>query len=145
MDDIDLPAYLIPVTRADCINGRRPCPWIRCRQHHFWWHHRIHPKTGEFRTKKTDEELSDFVVNMKNSCTLDVIDRARSVFGDTHCTLQEIANACGFTRERARQYLDGHGRHGKRRGGAIPAMRHHVRQHYLTDFIGYEHRDAACG
>lgn len=55
-----------PKTRADCIDGLRPCPWISCK------HHMIHtnPKWPEL----TDDAVVDLIERMTVSCVLDVID-----------------------------------------------------------------------
>jgi hypothetical protein len=33
IDLMDVPGPELPVTRGDCVDGPRPCPWLRCRHH----------------------------------------------------------------------------------------------------------------
>lgn len=69
------------MTRGDCVDGPRPCPYIACRQH-LWQENGGVGPDGEPGTAE--------------SCALDIADR-----GDH--TLEEVASAGGFeTRERVR-------------------------------------------
>ncbi len=65
-----------PLTRGDCLDGPRPCPWAACRYH----------LASE---QRGPEEV-------RESCALDVADRGGS-------TLEEVAACFDLTRERIRQ------------------------------------------
>ena len=69
---------MIPATRAECINGPRPCPHETCRYH----------LTREIKkTKRADDD---------ETCALDVAD------GGPH-SLEALAQTLHVTRERIRQ------------------------------------------
>lgn len=74
-----------PKTRADCIDGPRPCRWITCR------HHLV-----TIRKRDTEAECLARAESMSETCSLDVAARG----GTTH---QEIADILGLCRERVRQ------------------------------------------
>jgi hypothetical protein len=73
-----------PVTRADCVDGPRPCPWVSCR-HHLWVDV---SKTGKLTYRPGDEDTP--------SCALDVADRGGIDGGQT-------ARMMGVTRARIEQ------------------------------------------
>lgn len=79
-----------PATRADCIDGPRPCPATRCR-----WH-----LAADFRTPRTTPGTpsrgADSLSELRESCALDVADRGGA-------TLEEVGEILGVTRERVRQ------------------------------------------
>ncbi len=77
-----------PKTRAECENGPRPCPAIRC-QHHLFVE--IAPK-GMGHRKRALPVLAE----MRETCALDVADRGGA-------TLEEVGLLLGVTRERVRQ------------------------------------------
>ena len=84
------PGVVRPRTRADCVNGPRPCPFVSCR------HHLAIDITGRGSLRVDKRELAD----MPETCSLDVADR-----GET--TLEEIGRILGFSsKERARQILE---------------------------------------
>lgn len=78
-----------PRTRADCADGPRPCPFYSCRYHLGL---EVHPGTGRLILRIDPEQLEQ----APETCALDVADRGGA-------TLEEIGQALGFTRERARQ------------------------------------------
>jgi hypothetical protein len=95
-----------PRTRAECIDGPRPCPWIGCRAHLLT--DRV-TKDGTLRASPapgrpskpidawTDEELGASLARLPESCALDVAERGG-------VSLAEIARLLGgMSRERARQ------------------------------------------
>lgn len=86
--DEDLDA-LRPKTRADCINGPRPCPWVGCKYHLYL---DVNPKTGSIKINFPDIEPWE----MEVSCVLDVADGGP-------VTLDEIGRIMNLTRERIRQ------------------------------------------
>jgi hypothetical protein len=78
-----------PVTRADCANGERPCPFVSC-QHHLYLD--VSARTGAIKLNYPDLEVWE----MTETCALDVADR-----GGT--TLEEVGAIMNLTRERIRQ------------------------------------------
>ena len=64
-DQDDEPKLTRPRTRADCIDGQRPCPWYSC-PHHLALVRVL--KTGEVRLQSRSVEA------MPESCALDVAD-----------------------------------------------------------------------
>jgi hypothetical protein len=99
-----------PRTRAECVDGPRPCPWAGCRWHllldrsepqqpgqpHASRLQRLRDAEGP-EAEALVERLADEAAGLIWSCALDVADQgARS--------LEEVAEALGgLTRERARQ------------------------------------------
>ncbi len=78
-----------PKTRAECIDGPRPCPFVSC-QHHLYLD--VSPRTGAIKLNFPDLEVWE----MTETCALDVADR-----GGT--TLEEVGAIMNLTRERIRQ------------------------------------------
>jgi hypothetical protein len=83
-EDVDRPR-----TRADCMNGPRPCPFVACK-HHLYLD--VNPETGSIKLNFPDLE----VWQMKDTCSLDVADRGG-------VTLEEVGEILNLTRERIRQ------------------------------------------
>jgi hypothetical protein len=77
-----------PKTRADCIDGPRPCPWVGCR-HHLYLD--VSPATGAIKQNHPGEPDE-----MAETCSLDVADQGG-------ITLDQIGQLVGLTRERVRQ------------------------------------------
>ncbi|MBV8979280.1 MAG: DNA-binding protein [Acidimicrobiia bacterium] len=78
-----------PRTRGECLDGLRPCPWVRC-AHHLYLD--VNPETGAIRFTAPHLEVWE----MAETCALDVADRGG-------VTLEAIAQATNVTRERVRQ------------------------------------------
>jgi Sigma-70, region 4 len=78
-----------PTTRADCLEGERPCPFVSCR-HHLYLD--VSPATGSVKLNFPDLEPDE----MQHSCSLDVADSGGA-------TLEEVGAIMNLTRERARQ------------------------------------------
>lgn len=78
-----------PRTRAECLEGARPCPFVSC-QHHLYLD--VSPRTGAIKLNFPDLEVWE----MTETCALDVADR-----GGT--TLEEVGAIMNLTRERIRQ------------------------------------------
>jgi hypothetical protein len=78
-----------PVTRTDCGNGARPCPFVSCK-HHLYLD--VSARTGAIKLNFPDLEVWE----MNETCALDVADR-----GGT--TLEEVGAIMNLTRERIRQ------------------------------------------
>lgn len=75
-----------PVTRADCADVPRPCPWVSCR-HHLYLDDKGHPH-------RPDIEIDD----MTCSCALDFVEE-----NPDGATLERVGEFLGVTRERVRQ------------------------------------------
>src|SRR5580693_9842182 len=78
-----------PSTRADCVGGERPCPFVSCK-HHLYLD--VSARTGAIKLNFPDLEVWE----MSETCALDVADR-----GGT--TLEEVGAIMNLTRERIRQ------------------------------------------
>jgi hypothetical protein len=78
-----------PKTRADCVEGARPCPFVSC-QHHLYLD--VSARTGAIKVNFPDLDVWE----MSETCALDVADR-----GGT--TLEEVGAIMNLTRERIRQ------------------------------------------
>jgi hypothetical protein len=81
-----------PATRADCVDGPRPCPWPSCR-HHLGVE--VNPETGSLVLNTPRAIDGDFSA-MADTCALDVADRGG-------VTLEVVGELFGVTRERVRQ------------------------------------------
>lgn len=81
--------YWKPKTRAECVDGPRPCPYVSCRYHLYI---DVSPRTGAIKLNFPDLEVWE----MGESCALDVADR-----GGT--TLEDVGAIMNLTRERIRQ------------------------------------------
>lgn len=80
---------LRPKTRAECLNGPRPCPWVSCKYHLYL---DVDPKTGSIKLNFPDIEPHEMV----ESCALDVADRGPA-------SLDKVGLIMNLTRERIRQ------------------------------------------
>ncbi len=78
-----------PRSRADCVEGARPCPFVSC-QHHLYLD--VSARTGAIKVNFPDLDVWE----MSETCALDVADR-----GGT--TLEEVGAIMNLTRERIRQ------------------------------------------
>jgi hypothetical protein len=78
-----------PKTRAECVGGERPCPFVSCK-HHLYLD--VSARTGAIKLNFPDLEVWE----MNETCALDVADR-----GGT--TLEEVGAIMNLTRERIRQ------------------------------------------
>jgi len=81
--------YYKPRTRAECLEGPRPCPYVSC-QHHLFLD--VSARTGAIKLNFPDLEVWE----MNETCALDVADR-----GGT--TLEDVGAIMNLTRERIRQ------------------------------------------
>jgi hypothetical protein len=81
-----------PHTRADCINGPRPCPYVGCR-YHLYLYPTGRGETSNIKLNHPDKDVWDLFP----SCALDVAD------GGYVRTLDEIGGYLNVTRERVRQ------------------------------------------
>jgi len=78
-----------PLTRNDCKDMPRPCPFVSCK-HHLYLD--VNPETGSIKLNFPDLEPWE----LKESCALDVADRGG-------ITLEEVGEIMNLTRERIRQ------------------------------------------
>jgi hypothetical protein len=81
--------YYKPRTRAECVDGPRPCPYVSC-QHHLYLD--VSARTGAIKLNFPDLEVWE----MNETCALDIADR-----GGT--TLEDVGAIMNLTRERIRQ------------------------------------------
>jgi len=81
--------YYKPKTRAECVDGARPCPYVSCKYHLYI---DVSPRTGAIKLNFPDLEVWE----LPESCALDVADR-----GGT--TLEDVGAIMNLTRERIRQ------------------------------------------
>jgi hypothetical protein len=85
----DVEDVVKPRTRAECVEGERPCPFVSCK-HHLYLD--VSARTGAIKLNFPDLEVWE----MTETCALDVADR-----GGT--TLEEVGAIMNLTRERIRQ------------------------------------------
>ena len=78
-----------PRTRADCVNGTRPCPFVSCEHHLYLDTSSI---TGNIGVNFPEISVAD----MSETCSLDVADRGG-------LTLEEVGAASNIARDRVRQ------------------------------------------
>jgi hypothetical protein len=78
-----------PRTRADCINGPRPCMFVSCK-HNLYLD--VNPETGSIKLNFPDKEIWE----LEHTCALDVAEKGG-------ITLEEVGLIMNLTRERIRQ------------------------------------------
>jgi hypothetical protein len=78
-----------PKTRAECVGGQRPCPFVSCVHHLFL---DVSARTGAIKLNFPDLDVDE----LPETCALDVADRGG-------LTLQSVADIMNLTRERIRQ------------------------------------------
>ncbi len=78
-----------PKTRADCVNGPRPCMFVSCK-HNLYLD--VNPETGSIKLNFPDKEISE----LPYTCALDVAEKGG-------ITLEEVGEIMNLTRERIRQ------------------------------------------
>ena len=81
--------YQRPLTRAECEDGVRPCPYVSCK-HHLYLD--VNPETGSIKLNFPHLEPWEMI----ESCSLDVAERGG-------ITLEEVGTIVNLTRERVRQ------------------------------------------
>jgi hypothetical protein len=86
-----------PLTRQDCADVPRPCPFVGC--HHNMYCD-VSPRTGSVKINHA-EGVQPWHVDPKQSCVLDIVEREGAM------TLESIGVALGgLVKERARQISD---------------------------------------
>ena len=78
-----------PKTRADCVNGQRPCLFVSCK-HNLYLD--VNPETGSVKLNFPDKEITE----LQYTCALDVAEKGG-------ITLEEVGEIMNLTRERIRQ------------------------------------------
>lgn len=78
-----------PRTRAECIDGIRPCPWVSCKHHLYL---EVNPNTGSIKINFPDLEPWE----LGATCSLDIAESGTR-------TLEEVGEITNLTRERVRQ------------------------------------------
>lgn len=81
--------YERPQTRAECVNGPRPCLYVACKYHLYL---DVNPDTGSIKVNFPGQEPWEIA----QSCALDVAERGG-------VTLEEVGEILNLTRERVRQ------------------------------------------
>lgn len=82
-----------PMTRSECVDGPRPCPWLRCRHHLAI---EIDSLNGTIKFAYPEAAEGDFEARTQ-SCSLDVANQGEH-------TLEEVGALIGdLTQERVRQ------------------------------------------
>lgn len=81
--------HALPATRAECENGFRPCPLVRCKYNLYL---DVSEATGTIKLNFPHLEPWE----MRESCVLDVADRGG-------ITLEDLGAVLNLTRERIRQ------------------------------------------
>jgi hypothetical protein len=79
----------VPVTREQCLEMPRPCPFVRC-AHHLYLD--VNPESGAIKLNFPHLEVWE----MAETCSLDVADKGG-------ITLEEVGAILNLTRERIRQ------------------------------------------
>jgi hypothetical protein len=84
-----------PKTRADCVDGPRPCPYVGCRFHLY-----LDVDHSRGSVKFNYPEVGpDELEKLEDTCALDIADRGEH-------TLEEVSRFMNFTsRERTRQIV----------------------------------------
>lgn len=86
---VDEDAPRRPQTRAGCLDGPRPCPFVSCTYHLYL---DVDPRNGAIKLNFPDAEVE----GLRESCALDVADRGGAL-------LEEVGAFMNLTRERVRQ------------------------------------------
>jgi len=81
--------YWRPVSRAECADMERPCPFVSCKYHLYI---DVHPVRGSIKINFPDVDVWE----MTETCALDISDRGG-------ITLEEVGVIMNLTRERVRQ------------------------------------------
>jgi hypothetical protein len=81
--------YWRPMTRGECSDIERPCPYVACKYHLYI---DVHPVRGSIKINFPDVDVWE----MEETCALDIADRGG-------ITLEEVGEIMNLTRERVRQ------------------------------------------
>ena len=105
-----------PTKRSHCKNSIRPCPWISCKHHMIWFVPSPHCLSND--------QLLDKVINMKDSCDLDISDNGG-------VTEKKLAVILGLSLVRIRQILGSE----NKTMGAIDKILIHEDLHKLRSYL----------
>jgi hypothetical protein len=84
-----------PKTRAECVGGQRPCPFVKCR-HHLW----LDPEQDQSGNwQKGRQGFTSVIPHTMESCALDV--------AEVGATPDQIGKMLDIDNTRVRQILDG--------------------------------------
>lgn len=100
-----------PKTRADCVDGERPCPFASCKYHLAVDVNSEDTDEGRPRSIKINFPDLD-VADMSATCALDIADEGGA-------TLEQVAEVINVTRERVRQIENIALRRVQKRAGAL--------------------------
>lgn len=81
--------HVRPLTRSECVDAPRPCPFVSCR-HHLYLD--VAPRTGSIKLNFPDLEVWE----LAETCALDVAERGG-------VTVESLGDLLNVTRERIRQ------------------------------------------
>ncbi|MCK5688702.1 DNA-binding protein [Myxococcota bacterium] len=88
-EKVEIVEYDRPRSRADCVNGPRPCLFVACKYHLYL---DVNPEIGSIKINFANKEPWE----MEETCALDVAERGG-------ITLEEVGDILNLTRERIRQ------------------------------------------
>ncbi len=91
--DLEGPRQGLPASRAECVDGPRPCPMVSCPNHLYL---DVDPGNGSLKLNHPGKEVED--MPERESCVLDVVDD-----NPEGVTLEHAGRLTGLTRERIRQ------------------------------------------
>jgi hypothetical protein len=111
---LEIAAYARPQTRADCIDGARPCLFVACK-HHLYLD--VNPETGSIKINFPDRDVWE----LDETCALDVAERGG-------VTLEEVGDILNLTRERVRQV----------EVTGLTKLKGESPQHELDVFVGWD-------
>ena len=89
-----------PLTRGECCEMPRPCPFVSCRHHLYLDTPRINGRRKSIRVNSTVKslEVEEALAVMPETCSLDISGRHPDGL-----TLEQVGLHLGITRERVRQ------------------------------------------
>lgn len=96
-----------PKTRADCVDGPRPCPFVSC-QHHLYLD--VNPTSGAIKVNFPRLDVWE----MDETCALDVADKHAG-----GAPLPVVAAAMGLSYDRTFQVVDEAKQHARAEANAI--------------------------
>lgn len=109
---IKIAARVRPKTRAECIDGPRPCPWVGCRHHLFL---DVNPKNGTIKFNFPSLEPDELDGKLE-SCSLDVAE-------DGTVSAERVGELMNVTRERVRAMMNGAQVDGEHMPGILDKVR----------------------
>jgi len=99
---VSVEGIMPPTTRADCVNGLRPCPWVGCR-----WHTYLHVSERGSIWIAHPERLP-WEMQAGESCVLDLVEQlcregSGNRLSSSRYSHRRIGLLFGLTKERTRQ------------------------------------------